>query len=275
MTGPLINLHSGKALTGGLDGAAIEQYSLGNFRTQRFRVEHVRDGLHRVVCDPMGSVWDVWRGSTDDGTPIVLWDWHGGPNQLFNIVDVGSGEYYLRAAHSGKVAEIANASYTDGAHLIQGNWIYMPNQLFRVFSGPIRVGVSYKLMDISGASLDNGAPLVQWSGHRPTIGLNQRFTLDHAGGPGYRLIAAHSGKVLDVAGASLQNGAPIVQWDWHGGPNQRFRISRARDESDIYYIRITAVHSGKSFDVLGFSHDDGAPIVQWDWHGGPNQLWSF
>jgi hypothetical protein len=39
------------------------------------------------------------------------------------------------------------------------------------------------------------------------------------------LFARHSGRALDVYGASTANGAQIIQWPWHGGDNQRWRLS--------------------------------------------------
>ena len=34
-------------------------------------------------------------------------------------------------------------------------------------------------------------------------------------------------------------------------------------------------HSLMVLDVTGGSHDNGAPIIQWDSHGGNNQLWQI
>lgn len=34
-------------------------------------------------------------------------------------------------------------------------------------------------------------------------------------------------------------------------------------------------HSDLVLDVSGFSTDPGAPIIQWDWHGGNNQRWQI
>src|SRR5947208_12263246 len=36
-----------------------------------------------------------------------------------------------------------------------------------------------------------------------------------------------------------------------------------------------AKHSGKCLDVAGASKDDGASVIQWGCHGGPNQQWYF
>ena len=34
-------------------------------------------------------------------------------------------------------------------------------------------------------------------------------------------------------------------------------------------------HSLKVLDVNGWSTDNGAPVIQWDMHGGDNQLWQI
>jgi hypothetical protein len=36
-----------------------------------------------------------------------------------------------------------------------------------------------------------------------------------------------------------------------------------------------SIHSLKVLDVRDWSADNGAPIQQWDWHGGNNQRWQI
>lgn len=127
---------------------------------------------------------------------------------------------------------------------------------------------SLMVLDVTGGSHDNGAPIIQWDMHG---GDMQRFRIEPLGGGQFALRAVHSGKVLDVSGWSTENGAPIQQWDWHGGNNQRFWIADAG--GDLFSLR--SVHSGKVLDVEGWSTDRGARIIQWDWHGGNNQLWQM
>lgn len=43
---------------------------------------------------------------------------------------------------------------------------------------------------------------------------------------------------------------------------------------NIFY-QIKARHSGKCLDVAGWSAANGAPVIQWDCHGGENQQWTF
>ena len=38
------------------------------------------------------------------------------------------------------------------------------------------------------------------------------------------------------------------------------------------FFRLVCLNSGKVADVSGASTANGAPIIQWDWHSGDNQL---
>lgn len=124
---------------------------------------------------------------------------------------------------------------------------------------------SGKCLDVSGASSNNGAPIIQWDCNG---GQNQQWRLVPVGSY-YRIVARHSGKCLDVTGASRVNGAQVIQWDCHGGDNQLWSLVSAGGG----YYRITAKHSGKCLDVQGASSSSGTRVIQWDCHGADNQLW--
>jgi hypothetical protein len=102
--------------------------------------------------------------------------------------------------------------------------------------------------------------------------LNDLFRLELLSDESYRIVSDHSDMVFDVAGASQASGAPIILWPWHGGPNQRFRLKPPPANNEARGIFLVAKHSGKVLDVLGASQSSGAALVQWDYHGGANQL---
>lgn len=84
-------------------------------------------------------------------------------------------------------------------------------------------------VEVSGARLDNGSPLVLAS--RCTRRANQRFALRAtASDKTYMLVAAHSNRCADVYSAGQDSGAQVVQWDC-GDPvragNQLFKIVTA------------------------------------------------
>jgi uncharacterized protein (DUF1800 family) len=125
---------------------------------------------------------------------------------------------------------------------------------------------SGKCLDVGGLSMDDGAPVIQWTCNG---GLNERWTLQPASDGYYNLVAGHSGKLLDVTGVSTDDGARLVQWPSNGGQNQQWL---PKSVGDGYYT-LTARHSGKVVDVAGASTADGAPAIQWTPNGGENQEW--
>jgi uncharacterized repeat protein (TIGR03803 family) len=125
---------------------------------------------------------------------------------------------------------------------------------------------SGQCLDVSGASTDAAASVIQWTCHG---GPNQQWRLEPAGGGAFRIIARHSGQALDVFGALLDDVTPIIQWPVHGGDNQAWTLESASDG----YMRIVARHSGKALDVEFASADNGARVIQYTPHGGANQQW--
>ena len=120
-------------------------------------------------------------------------------------------------------------------------------------------------LDISGASTENGARLIQWQCHG---GDNQTWSIE-AMGDGYsRLVSRQSGKCLDVSGESTADGAPVLQWQCHNGANQQWRVEPVGEG-----YRFVARHSGKCLDVPGWSTNDGTAMTQWQCQGGANQTW--
>jgi uncharacterized protein YkwD len=82
-----------------------------------------------------------------------------------------------------------------------------------------------------------------------------------------------SGLVVDVAGAQMENGRAITLWGQsNSATNQQFNFV---DVGGGRGYEIVARHSGRCLDVSGWSKADGAQVVQWDCHGGANQLWEF
>jgi serine protease AprX len=101
-----------------------------------------------------------------------------------------------------------------------------------------------ELYDPSGALVASSATTSRQEdlGFRPsTTGAYTLRAFSYRGGGGY---------VMDV---STDPGARLVDPGQSSGQ------------------RILARHSGKALDVWAFSNQNGAQIVQWDWHGGDNQ----
>jgi len=158
----------------------------------------------------------------------------------------------LRAAHSFKVLDVTGGSTSVGTRLEQ--WTQLanhPNQQFTfepLDDGYYRIVARHsgKVLDIEQASMDDGAPLIQydWKG-----GDNQRFSVDDVGDGNFVITAKHSGKVLDVAGASQSDGAAVTQWGRHG---------RARTSSGPRWETRCATTTTRWSEQLAATESDGS-----------------
>lgn len=127
---------------------------------------------------------------------------------------------------------------------------------------------SGKVLDVTGASTEDGALIQQWT-YRDTA--HKKFRVESVGGGYYKLTAVHSGKVLDVKGNSVEKGGVLHQWTWRGSDNQLFKIEGIGNG----YNKIINKNSGLALDVAGISSNDGAGIIQWSWNNTENQMWKF
>ncbi|WP_238005970.1 RICIN domain-containing protein [Dactylosporangium sp. AC04546] len=125
---------------------------------------------------------------------------------------------------------------------------------------------SGKALDVTAASLDNGAPVIQWTSTNAT---NQQWQLVHVGAGYCKLISRHSGKVLDVTGASTADGAPVIQWTDTTSANQLWKLVGVGDG----YHKLVCYRSGKLLDVTGPSTSNGVQVVQSADHGTASQQW--
>ena len=127
---------------------------------------------------------------------------------------------------------------------------------------------SNKVIDVSGGSTANGAPLVQWSYNGAD---SQKWDLASLGSGQYSFTGVASGDVIDVSGGSTADRARLIIWPYSGANNQRWTVTPAGDG----YYKLLAVHSGKAADVASGSTADGANIIQWPYNASENQQWSL
>jgi hypothetical protein len=112
---------------------------------------------------------------------------------------------------------------------------------------------SGKVLDVTGGSLDDGAPVIQWSYWN---GPNQRWQLVPNGifPPTVRIVAEHSGKVLEVAGGSRDDGAQVQKGDWTQALHQQWWVLPA--DSGLCHVINPA--TGKALEVYASSRDTAA-----------------
>jgi hypothetical protein len=78
-------------------------------------------------------------------------------------------------------------------------------------------------LDVSGASKNNGAKVVQWTcGNQ----ANQKWRIVSTKDGWYEIRAVHSNKCLDVKGGARNDGAKLQQWACANVKQQKFRVFR-------------------------------------------------
>ena len=134
----------------------------------------------RAVVAHTSKVLDVFRGLTENLTPIVQANWHGADNQRWVLHDLGDGSFRIVAAHSGKVLDVYEGSPDNLVPILQYEWHGGNNQRWRiedVGDGLSRIvsANSGRVLDVRDGSGDDLAPLVQYDWHG---GPNQRWRLE-------------------------------------------------------------------------------------------------
>lgn len=127
-------------------------------------------------------------------------------------------------------------------------------------------------LTVENDSASNGANVVQAKG---TGSLGQRWIPELCSDGTYRLHPATDltgGISLDVANGSTDGGTNIQIWENNGCSAQQFGIVKSGNG----YVITTKVTDQKScLDVLDFSKENGANVIQWTNNETDNQIWYF
>ena len=122
----------------------------------------------KIINRNSGKALDVTGQSTSDGAALDQWDYWGGANQQWQLVDVGGGYIKIVSRNSAKVADVSGQSTADGASVIQYTYNGGANQQWQM----VDVGGGYvkfvnrnsgKVLDVSGQSTSNGGQVIQYT----------------------------------------------------------------------------------------------------------------
>jgi uncharacterized repeat protein (TIGR03803 family) len=142
-----------------------------------------------------------------------------------------------------------------------------PFQILPVGTWHIQNVNSGLYLSILGASLSNGADVVQWSS---TGSLDQEWTLKLVGNGIYQITDVNSGLLMGVLGASTDEGASVVQWQATGSLDQEWQLSPVGSN-----WLITDINSGLVMGVEGNFTGDGAQLIQWPADGSTSQVFTL
>lgn len=203
-------------------------------------------GRYIIVNRNSGKVLEVpgantnWGVQLDQSTFVV-----GASNQLWDVYQIGgidTSYYTMIAAHSGAGANLYYNGYNPaGSYALgdavlqygtsggQNNWYfeYAGNGYFKIHSG-----WSNKILGVNGASLNNGAVIVQWD---DTGTLDQQWRLIPASITSYDFVAPAAPTSVTVAANAVS-----VQLNW-----------KTNSESDFAsYTVLRGTNSGGSYNIV-------------------------
>lgn len=139
----------------------------------------VQAGVYSIIATHSGKCLDIRGASLADKAALDQYSCHHGPNQRFQILDLGNGEWAIVAQHSDKCLDVPGVTTANTVQLEQYTCHLGPNQRFRFVSlggghYAITAKHSGKCLDVRGASLADTVPVDQYTCH---FGPNQRFRL--------------------------------------------------------------------------------------------------
>jgi hypothetical protein len=180
-----------------------------------------------------GKALDVNEGKATNEQKIIQWDYNGNKNQIWLIEPI--------------------------------TFIPKQNVAYKLVSGLDK----HKVADISGNPDDHKKLIL----YKYNGGDNQKFHIHHHNGK-YILVNLAHNQSLQVQGASHDNGAKLHVGHHQNQQHEQFDFVPCNhpehSHPHSFYIK---THNNKALDITEGKAKDGAEIIQWDFHGEPNQIW--
>lgn len=134
---------------------------------------------------------DVADESTANGTNVGLWQFTGGANQQFEVVDLNNGGYYaIMPMHSGKSLDVWSRSTADGGEIRQYDYSGMYHQQWRIEdTGQGRVRILSRHSDKALAAYNGGTkPGTDIRQHDVQQASSQYWVLEPIESKSYQLV---------------------------------------------------------------------------------------
>lgn len=266
-------------------GAQMHQWScVKKTANQRFQLVPTKGKVKNsflIKSVKSGLCLDAKSAGKKNGTPVIQWDCHGKPNQIWHRPPKVKGGWQMWVnENAGRCLDLAGGGMGNRAKFqIWACNTANLNQHFRVVTtiadsklaaflksqqSSIRAGTRTLQARYSGKCIDNtnsknkGAQPHQWSCNKKLPA--QQFQIIHVGNGDYRIKSKRSGMCLDVAGGSKKNGAKVIQWPCHKKANQKWWFY----DQGNGYNEIRPRHAKNlCLDVKGPSKENRAKIQVW------------
>ena len=233
-------------VTGGssADGAHVQTWSSNDTIAQRWRLTRNNEGYYTIQNVGSGKYLDVPSAQVAEGAWLWQHVGNGSAAQQWKLVSdpERAGSYVLQSRLDPTyVVDVSNASRAKGARiqLYLANGSAAQSFLFLRIERVIEDGIytianagSGLMLDVSAASLHNGANVQQYTGNR-SLAQSFKITYDESNGY-YTIISAQSGKALDVKGGRSAKGTNVQQFSHNGSRAQQWAIKRLDGSMGIF-----------------------------------------
>lgn len=254
-----------------------------------------------ILNKPTGLVLDIKGGSHSPGTPVLMWNRHGGDNQVWYEEPVTGT---IRSKLNNLCLDIngSNKLIVNNYQPGDSNQQWHYNKKRKTIENRANPN---KVLDIAGENKSAGGEVCMWDHHGRD---NQQWKIDPLPVKYFFIKSKLNGKVLDIEGGSKDKGARVImfQQKGHDSSNQlwfedcygnirskhneklcldassgtlhtgEFETGRPRVFWCIQGNKIVNRHDpNEVLDIKEGSHADCAPLCAWKFHGGNNQLWTF
>ncbi|AWM35119.1 RICIN domain-containing protein [Hymenobacter nivis] len=130
------------------------------------KAQFVLGSYYRITSQISGKSLDVSGVSMQNGAVLHQWDYVGGANQQWQLVDAGGGYYKLMARHSGQCLDVGGASQQNGAPLLQWPDNGQDNQRWHIdalANGGYTLTAKHSglMMQVAGGGQTNGVAVQQ------------------------------------------------------------------------------------------------------------------
>lgn len=242
--------------------------------------------LASAVGDGGTFVLDVAAKKTENGTNIDIYQYNGGTNQQFKLMENGDGSYQIRTRITGdaSVVEVADASTASGANVQQWeqngascqDWILEPvtdpgcamdTSVIYTFEN-VNSGL---VMDIENGTMAEGTNVRQWVSNDADC---QKWTLRAFGSGNYYWIRSLQDNGYALKAEGSENGANIDIVAYSSKDSaQLFRFTKNLDGS--YSIITHASRDACLVEVANASVENGANVQQWEPTNSDCQKWNL
>lgn len=125
---------------------------------------------------------------------------------------------------------------------------------------------SGRVIDVSGMSADNGAPIHQWDRHDQA---NQQWRFAPVEEGYYELVSRNSGKLAQISVDAEPGQEAAVQLTRTGQANQHWAVAEAGDG----LVRLVNRHTSQVLEARDGAQDNGVVLTQGPDGGHPHQQW--